>query len=67
MKHIQRVWVGFSDGKPHAFMGPDGVHLVAVYPTKWEAKCEYQDVRKAELIIEESPKRRSRSATARHE
>ena len=61
MKIIKRVWVGFSDGKPHVIKDADsGLSLVAVYPTKWEAKIGYEDVRKAELIIDETPVRKAK-------
>lgn len=62
-----RVWVGFSEGKPHVFMN-EAVHVVAVYPTKWEAKIEYEDTRPATLVFHVAPrKRRARTSTASHE
>lgn len=62
LKTIKRVWVGFSDGKPHVLKDADGdLHLVAVYPTKWEASIAYTDVRKAELIIDEASRPSKRS------
>ena len=59
MKHIKRVWVGIVDGKPHAFdCDVDGAGCVAVYTTKKEAQRKYQDVRRAELIVDEQATRR---------
>jgi len=61
MKYIKRVWVGFSDDKPHIFTcETDGRHCVAVYGSKAAAREKYEDVRCAKLIVDE-PARKRRS------
>lgn len=62
LKYIKRVWVGFSDGKPHVYTcETDGRHCVAVYGSKAAALESYEDVRRAELIIDEPSRKAKRS------
>lgn len=49
------VWVGYSDDKPHIY-GDErahmpGVRVLAVYPSRRSAAREYEDIRKATLIL----------------
>lgn len=58
MNKTKKVWIGFSEGKPHVFMD-EAVHVIAVYPTKWEANIEYEDVRPGYLVFDNAPAKRS--------
>lgn len=52
LQTYQKVWVGYSDGRPHAYTCEiDGVGCIAVYTSRKEAKKHYQDVRPAVLHL----------------
>jgi len=47
-----KVWVGFSDGKPHEFKFTSASPAnLAVYPTRKAARSDYEDVRSAMLVF----------------
>ena len=49
-----KVWVGFSDGKPHKWQDS-----LQVFTTKREAAAAYEDHRRATLVVG-APKRQRR-------
>lgn len=44
------VWVGYSDGLPHVWKDDRGVRQVAVYPSRRDARLDYEDVRPMRLV-----------------
>ena len=54
LETFQAVWVGYVDGRPHAYSCEiDGAGCVAVYTSKKEARKHYQDVRKSILKLQD--------------
>jgi hypothetical protein len=64
MQKTMKVWLGFSEGKPHFYRDVDyygGVRQADVFPTLADALCCYEDVRRCTLTYDVPAKAKAKA------